>query len=40
MSTHDYKSAQRPEPDSVLVAIAEYAKNQSISSKQAYDTAR
>jgi 2-methylcitrate dehydratase len=40
MSAHDYKSAERPAPDDVLVAIAEYAKNYSISSAQAYETAR
>jgi 2-methylcitrate dehydratase len=40
MSTHDYKSARRPDPDTVLVAIADYAKNFSISSAQAYETAR
>src|SRR5688572_9605285 len=40
MSTHDYKSAQRPAPDEVLVAIAEYAKNFSIKSPRAYETAR
>ncbi len=37
---HDYKSAQRPAPDAPLVAIADYAKDASISSKIAYDTAR
>jgi len=40
MSSHDYKSAQRPAPDTVLVAIAEYAKNATIDSPQAYETAR
>src|SRR3982075_1073465 len=40
MSSHDIKSAQRPDPDAALVAIADYAKNFSIKSKQAYDTAR
>jgi len=40
MSSHDYKSAQRPAPDSVLVSIAEYARNFSINSPQAYETAR
>ena len=40
MSSHDYKSAQRPTPDDVLVAIAEYAASTRIDSKQAYDTAR
>ncbi|MGH8309360.1 MAG: 2-methylcitrate dehydratase, partial [Steroidobacteraceae bacterium] len=41
MSSHDYtKSAKRPEPDSVLVAIADYAKNYKVESSQAYETAR
>jgi 2-methylcitrate dehydratase len=40
MSSHDYKSAQRPDPDSALVAIADYAHGAKISSKTAYDTAR
>jgi 2-methylcitrate dehydratase len=40
MSTHDFKSAQRPDPDPALVAIAEYAKNYQVRSEQAYETAR
>jgi 2-methylcitrate dehydratase len=41
MSAHDYtKSARRPEPDPVLVAIADYAKDYRIDSAQAYETAR
>ena len=40
MSTHDHKSAQRPDPDAVLLAIAEYAKDFSVQSTQAYETAR
>jgi 2-methylcitrate dehydratase len=40
MSAHDTKSAQRPEPDSVLTSIADYAGSYSIGSRQAYDTAR
>jgi 2-methylcitrate dehydratase len=40
MSSHDIKSAQRPAPDAVLVAIAEYAKTFVIDSAQAYETAR
>src|SRR5262249_20791373 len=40
MSTHEIKSAQRPAPDAVLVAIAEYAKSFEIRSTQAYETAR
>ena len=34
------KSAQRPDPDRILVAIAEYARNHNIDSAVAYDTAR
>src|SRR5499426_841039 len=40
MSSHDIKSAQRPDPDSALVAIADYAKSFAIKSEQAYETAR
>jgi 2-methylcitrate dehydratase len=40
MSSHDIKSAQRPDPDAVLVAIAEYARSFTIKSAQAYETAR
>jgi 2-methylcitrate dehydratase len=40
MSAHNDKSAQRPDPDPVLVAIAEYAKSYTIQSERAYDTAR
>ena len=40
MSSHDIKSAQRPDPDTVLVAIADYARNFPIRSTQAYETAR
>jgi 2-methylcitrate dehydratase len=40
MSSHDIKSARRPEPDAVLVAIAEYARSFTIKSTQAYETAR
>jgi 2-methylcitrate dehydratase len=40
MSSHDIKSAQRPDPDAVLVAIAEYARSFTIKSTQAYETAR
>jgi 2-methylcitrate dehydratase len=39
-TTDDYKSARRPEPDPVLVAIAEYARSFPINSPQAYETAR
>src|SRR6186713_4663 len=40
MSSHDYKSAQRPQPDELLVAIADYTKNHQVDSRQAYETAK
>jgi 2-methylcitrate dehydratase len=40
MSAHDIKSAQRPEPDAALTAIAAYARNFTIASDVAYETAR
>jgi 2-methylcitrate dehydratase len=40
MSTHDLKLAARPEPDRLLVEIADYALNAEIDSELAYDTAR
>ena len=40
MSALDIKSAQRPDPDAVLVAIAEYARNFSSLTPVAFDTAR
>jgi 2-methylcitrate dehydratase len=40
MSQHDFKSAQRPDPDYALVAIAEYVSNFTGASAQAYETAR
>jgi 2-methylcitrate dehydratase len=40
MSSHDHKSAQRPDPDRVLVDIARYAREHRITSEIAYDTAR
>jgi len=40
MSGHDAKSAQRPEPDPLLVAIASYARDATISSEVAYETSR
>jgi 2-methylcitrate dehydratase len=40
MSSYDYKSARRPEPDAALVAIADYAHAGRITSSTAYDTAR
>jgi 2-methylcitrate dehydratase len=39
MSSHDYKSAQRPDPDAVLASIADYALSQQITSSTAYETA-
>ncbi len=40
MASHDYKSAQRPQPDELLVAIADYTKNFKVDSPQAYETAQ
>jgi 2-methylcitrate dehydratase len=40
MSAPDAKSAQRPEPDAALSAIARYARNFTVASATAYDTAR
>ncbi len=40
MSDQDAKSAQRPEPDPLLVAIARYARDATIKSDVAYETAR
>lgn len=40
MSAHDYKSARRPDPDQLLVDIADYALNAKIDSELAYETAR
>jgi 2-methylcitrate dehydratase len=40
MSSHDLRSAERPEPDALLEAIASYARDFSIQSDAAYDTAR
>jgi 2-methylcitrate dehydratase len=39
MSSHDYKSAHRPDPDAVLVSIADYALSARIDSAAAYETA-
>src|SRR5689334_24222265 len=39
MSAHDYKSAQRPAPDKLLVDIADYVTKGSIN-EGAYETAR
>ncbi|HUK01738.1 MAG TPA: bifunctional 2-methylcitrate dehydratase/aconitate hydratase [Steroidobacteraceae bacterium] len=40
MSGHDFKSAARPEPDPVLVAIADYARDYEVKSTAALETAR
>jgi 2-methylcitrate dehydratase len=40
MSSHDSKSAVRPDPDRLLVDIAAYARDTAITSDVAYDTAR
>ena len=40
MSEHDLRSAQRPPPDAALVAIASYARDYTVASAAAYDTAR
>ena len=40
MSAHDVKSAERPAPDAVLTAIADYARNFTVGSETAYETAR
>jgi 2-methylcitrate dehydratase len=40
MSAPDSRSAQRPEADAVLSAIAGYARNFTVTSELAYDTAR
>ena len=39
MSTHDYKSAKRPDPDAVLTNTADYVLSTSIDSDAAYETA-
>ncbi|HXI49443.1 MAG TPA: MmgE/PrpD family protein, partial [Steroidobacteraceae bacterium] len=39
MSSHDIKSAERPAPDQVLTAIADYALSYDITSTLAYETA-
>lgn len=39
MSLHDIKSAERPAPDQVLTAIADYVLNYEINSEAAYETA-
>jgi 2-methylcitrate dehydratase len=40
MSAHDIRSAERPQPDAALVAIADYARNYTVSSEAAFETAR
>src|SRR2546421_4785906 len=40
MSAHQVKSALRPAPDGVLSAIADYARNFTVESEPAYETAR
>ena len=40
MSAHDLRSAERPEPDALLTAIASYARDYTLASEAAYDTAR
>jgi 2-methylcitrate dehydratase len=40
MSSHDPKSTHRPDPDALLVEIAEYARDFTIQSELAYETAR
>src|SRR6202161_3216000 len=39
MSSHDIKSAERPAPDHILTAIADYALSFEIKNKLAYETA-
>src|SRR5579863_395007 len=40
MSAHDVRSAGRPQPDPLLVAIAVYARDFTLQSESAYETAR
>ncbi|HET7395144.1 MAG TPA: bifunctional 2-methylcitrate dehydratase/aconitate hydratase [Gammaproteobacteria bacterium] len=40
MSSHDIKSARRPDPEKVLTDIADYVINYQIRSDEAYETAR
>ena len=40
MSSHDVRSARRPDPDPLLVQIASYARDARIDSPLAYETAR
>ncbi|MGH8370879.1 MAG: MmgE/PrpD family protein, partial [Gammaproteobacteria bacterium] len=40
MSSHDIKSAKRPDPEKVLTDIADYVIDYQIKSSEAYETAR
>ena len=40
MGSHDIRSAKRPDPDQVLVDIADYVSNYSVESQEALETAR
>ena len=40
MSTHDIRSAKRPDPDQPMVEVANYVVDYKIDSHEAYDTAR
>jgi 2-methylcitrate dehydratase len=40
MSAPEVKSARRPDPDAALTAVAHYARNFTVASEGAYDTAR
>jgi len=40
MSTHDIRSAERPQPDQPMVDVADYVVDYRIESAEAYDTAR
>jgi 2-methylcitrate dehydratase len=40
MSAHDIRSTNRPQPDATLLAIGDYARNFTVTSELAYDTAR
>jgi 2-methylcitrate dehydratase len=40
MSAHDIRSAKRPDPDRLMVDVADYVVDYRIDSREAYDTAR
>ena len=40
MSQHDVKSAKRPDPDKLLIAIADYVCSGPAATAEAYQTAR